>query len=1617
MESKKINQLATEMSPAASDLTILGDPITGVSKKITLEQIASLFGGSVSFYTNYAAFPLVGSTDTIYCDKATNKLYLWNGAYVQTFPSQTLLDTYQLKSEKGVSNGYASLDSLGKVPISQLPSSIMEYKGTWSATTNTPTLANGTGDTGDVYICNGAGSVNFGAGSITFAVGDYVVYSGSIWQKSGGAVGTLTSVGLSTNGNSITIGNSPITTSGVISANFVGDTTQYINGAGNLITFPTLLSSDNLIKLVRNNSGATMTAGTIVYINGALGNKPTIAKALATGDSTSAQTYGLLQTDISNNADGYVVVIGNVTNLNTSALTEGQQLYLSGTTAGTWTTTKPYAPIHLVYVGIVLRAHPTQGIIGVKIQNGYEMDELHNVDAYLPNNNDILSYNTTTSLWEHKQIATTLGYTPADDSLVVKLSGSQTITGSKTFSGTSTFTSTLITTSNLTFNNSGFILVLQPPTLSVNRTVTLPNGTGTLALLSDIPTSVSSVTATSPLSSSGGTTPNITIAQSSSTISGYLSSTDWNTFNNKMNSQSLTAGKVPFATGTSSIGDTVLNYNGGYFGFNTAANASYRIDVLGSINVSGDYYLNGVSITTGKVTSVTASSPLSSSGGTTPNITIALATTSASGYLSSTDWNTFNNKQAALGYTAANDSLVVHLAGTETITGAKSFSGTATFSSTLTTTTNLTYSNSGFTLVLQPPTLSVNRTLTLPNATGTLALLSDITSAVTSVTATSPLSSSGGYTPNITIAQATTSTSGYLSSTDWNTFNGKMSGASFTSGTVPFATGTNGLGSTNLNYNGGFFGFGTAASTYRVDVSGSVNVTGNYYINGVAISTSGVSGSGTTNYLPKFTGASTIGNSLIYDNGTNVGIGTTTPIGALEVVSSSSYVISSKMNVTIGAFMNRFTNGNTEGVFFGHTGSDNGSITGAVANTVWIGADYISAASYRPLALATSGVSRINIQTNGNILIGTTTDSGYKLDVNGTGRFKASDSQLTLAHSGGTYSTVLVTNSIGNFYIQPNGSFNALTIASTGAATFSSSVTAAYYTTSGTGTVFDAAGAGTSSIRAAFTNTGGTFYIGRDNSTGSSFGATYAAILYESGANPMVFWTNAAERMRITSGGNVLIGTTTDYGYKTNIVHSGDGLYIRGGSTISNNALVIANSSGTTKVSIDATGAATFSSTILGYTNIGVTNSGAQASILASTATYADGYDAILSLNNTHTGGRNWSLRSTNNSRGTFGGGKLVFQDTTAGTDTAIMTLVTGGNVGIGTTSPSALLHLSAVSPYIYIDDTSTSGTKNRFQMVFGDVGTTQTMNFGFNNTSGTALKDVMSLNELGNVLIGTTTDSGYKLDVNGTGRFTSSVTAGGDVTTSLSQATSTNLSVSNTSTSNGAMAQISAINGGASQIDMVAFGSGSTGTLYGITKANLKVIRDNSLTASTNGLAIGTDAAVPLYMFTNSVERMRITSGGLISINNASTSYGQISIKAKDDTYTYSGLNIYNTGGANFLSLTINTTRAVIGADYASGGYVPIAFETNNTERMRIATGGNVLIGTTTNNTGLLQVAGTVNSTNVFRSSNGFMNSYEAYNAWELGVPVSTSGLTLKTTSYITVRINGSVYKLATVN
>ena len=138
-------------------------------------------------------------------------------------------------------NGIPQLDVNGKILVSQLPNSVMEYQGTWNANTNTPTLTNGGAfNQGDVYLCNVAGTTDFGAGPISFVVGDQVIYSGSIWQRASGSTGTVTSVAVTESGDALTITGSPITTSGTINVGFAGTSAQYVAGNGALVTFPDL---------------------------------------------------------------------------------------------------------------------------------------------------------------------------------------------------------------------------------------------------------------------------------------------------------------------------------------------------------------------------------------------------------------------------------------------------------------------------------------------------------------------------------------------------------------------------------------------------------------------------------------------------------------------------------------------------------------------------------------------------------------------------------------------------------------------------------------------------------------------------------------------------------------------------------------------------------------------------------------------------------------------------------------------------------------------------------------------------------------------------------------------------------------------------------------------------------------------------------------------------------------------------------------------------------------------------------------------------------------------------------------------------------------------------------
>jgi hypothetical protein len=167
------------------------------------------------------------------------------------------------------------------------------------------------------------------------------------------------------------------------------------------------IGQKQVIRIV-NKIGSSLSAANYqcVKISGAQGQRPKVALAQANNDANSADTIGLVNETIANNQEGFVCTGGTITNINTTGSLQGESwndgdvLYLSGTVAGRLTNVKPQAPIHTVIVGFVIYAHNNQGKIYVKVDNGYELNELHNVRINGVTNGQVLTYNN--GLWENQ---------------------------------------------------------------------------------------------------------------------------------------------------------------------------------------------------------------------------------------------------------------------------------------------------------------------------------------------------------------------------------------------------------------------------------------------------------------------------------------------------------------------------------------------------------------------------------------------------------------------------------------------------------------------------------------------------------------------------------------------------------------------------------------------------------------------------------------------------------------------------------------------------------------------------------------------------------------------------------------------------------------------------------------------------------------------------------------------------------------------------------------------------------------------------------------------------------------------------------------------------------------
>lgn len=174
-----------------------------------------------------------------------------------------------------------------------------------------------------------------------------------------------------------------------------------------------------VVNKVTPNTTLTKAAYQAVRVSGAQGQRLAVELAQANNDNNSADTIGIVCETIATNQEGFIQTVGQLESINTTGSLQGETwvdgdvLYLSPTTAGALTNIKPTgATGHIVVIGYVEYAHANNGKIYVKIMNGWELDELHNVYISSPANNNVLTYESSTSLWKNKTVATALGYTP-----------------------------------------------------------------------------------------------------------------------------------------------------------------------------------------------------------------------------------------------------------------------------------------------------------------------------------------------------------------------------------------------------------------------------------------------------------------------------------------------------------------------------------------------------------------------------------------------------------------------------------------------------------------------------------------------------------------------------------------------------------------------------------------------------------------------------------------------------------------------------------------------------------------------------------------------------------------------------------------------------------------------------------------------------------------------------------------------------------------------------------------------------------------------------------------------------------------------------------------------------
>ena len=159
-----------------------------------------------------------------------------------------------------------------------------------------------------------------------------------------------------------------------------------------------------LVAYVRNAEATTLNKGEVVYLFGATGNRASVKRASNAADSSSSKTIGLVAESIGANQNGFIITQGVLDGLSLgSPYAEGDSIYLD-TTPGAFTRVKPTQPDHIVFIGVVERANAGNGQLYIRPQNGFELEELHDVLITSPINNQTILWNSAVTLWTNSTL-------------------------------------------------------------------------------------------------------------------------------------------------------------------------------------------------------------------------------------------------------------------------------------------------------------------------------------------------------------------------------------------------------------------------------------------------------------------------------------------------------------------------------------------------------------------------------------------------------------------------------------------------------------------------------------------------------------------------------------------------------------------------------------------------------------------------------------------------------------------------------------------------------------------------------------------------------------------------------------------------------------------------------------------------------------------------------------------------------------------------------------------------------------------------------------------------------------------------------------------------------------